>query len=42
MLYIPNVIKIGSGIRKMRGDIQKHRQHGDIISLLFFKVSKVG
>jgi hypothetical protein len=29
-------IKIGSGLQKLIGrDSQKHRQHGDLISLLF-------
>jgi hypothetical protein len=32
-IYIPNFIKIGSGIRKLMG-VHKHRQHGDRISLL--------
>jgi hypothetical protein len=35
MAYIPSFIKIGSGIQKLIGlDTQKHRQHGDLISLL--------
>jgi hypothetical protein len=39
MIYIPSFIKTGSGIQKLIGwDIQKHRQHGDRISLpLFFE-----
>jgi hypothetical protein len=39
MIYIPSIIKIGSGIRKFVGgynDTQNLRQHGDSISLLFF------
>jgi hypothetical protein len=41
MTYIPNFIKIGSGIQKLMGggDSQTHRQHEDRISLLsFFKI----
>jgi hypothetical protein len=34
VIYIPSVIKIGSGIQKLMGGI--HRQHGDRISLLYF------
>jgi hypothetical protein len=37
MIYIPSFIKIVSGIHKFRGgDIQRHRQLGDFISLLLF------
>jgi hypothetical protein len=41
VIYVPNFIMIGSGIRKLtRGDT--HTQH-DLISLLyFFKIRKVG
>jgi hypothetical protein len=45
MIYIPRLIKIGSGIQKFMGrrDSQIHRQHGDLISLLlFFKIRNVG
>jgi hypothetical protein len=36
-IYIPGFIKIGSGIQKLiRGDLQTHRQQGDLISLLLF------
>jgi hypothetical protein len=43
MIYIPDFIKIGSGIQKLIGDVYRHRQHGDRISLLsFFKLRKVG
>jgi hypothetical protein len=37
MIFIPNLIKIGSGIRKLMGEGDSHtrRQHGDRISLLF-------
>jgi hypothetical protein len=36
MIYIPNVINIVSGIQKfIGGDTQTHREHGDVISLLF-------
>jgi hypothetical protein len=45
MMYIPNFIKIGSEIQKVNGgytDIQRCRQHGDHINLLFFfKMRKV-
>jgi hypothetical protein len=35
LVHITSVIKISSGIQKlMRGGIQIHRQHDDIISLL--------
>jgi hypothetical protein len=35
MMYIPGLIKIGSGIQKLiGGDTQTHRQRGDLISLL--------
>jgi hypothetical protein len=39
MIYIPSLIKIGSGIQKLiEGDILTHRQHGELISqLLFFQ-----
>jgi hypothetical protein len=42
MIYIPNFIKTGSGIQKFAGGA--HRQHRDLISLLFlFKIrSKMG
>jgi hypothetical protein len=33
MIYIPNFIKIYLGIQEFMGGI--HRQHGDLISLLF-------
>jgi hypothetical protein len=37
LIYVPSLIKIGSGIQKLRGwDIQRHIQHGDHISLLLF------
>jgi hypothetical protein len=48
MIYIPGFIKIGSGIQKLLGGTQRHRKHGDLISLLlffyflFFKIRKVG
>jgi hypothetical protein len=34
VIYIPSFIKIVSGIQKFIGKIQRHRQHGDLISLL--------
>jgi hypothetical protein len=47
MILIPSCIKIGSGIQKVvrggGGDLQTHRQHGDLISLLcfFFNIKKL-
>jgi hypothetical protein len=44
MIYIPILIKIGSGIQKLMGggDSQRHRQHGDLISLLLiFKIKEM-
>jgi hypothetical protein len=43
MIYIPSFINIGSGIQKLiGGDTQKHRQHGDLISLLLFFQNEEG
>jgi hypothetical protein len=45
VIYIPSFIKIGSGIQKLIGGLQKHthRQQRDLISLLYFlKIRKVG
>jgi hypothetical protein len=43
MIYIPSFIKIGSTIQKLvRGNTQRHRQHGDHLSLLFFFQTKEG
>jgi hypothetical protein len=39
MIYIPNFIKIGSGIQRLKGGINKYRQHGDLISPLFSLLS---
>jgi hypothetical protein len=40
-ICIPSFIKIGSGIQKLiRGDTQTHRQHCDLISLLYFFQNK--
>jgi hypothetical protein len=37
VIYIPSLIKIGSGIQKLiRKDTQVHKQQGDLISLLLF------
>jgi hypothetical protein len=42
MIYIPSLIRIGSGIQKLIGgihrhkDIEIHSQHGDCIRLLSF------
>jgi hypothetical protein len=43
MIYIPNFVKIGSGIRKLiEGVSQTHWQHGDRVTLLlFFKIRKI-
>jgi hypothetical protein len=40
MIYIPSFIKIGSGVKKLTEGIQRHRLHGDLISLLSFFFSK--
>jgi hypothetical protein len=29
MIYIPSFMKTGSGIHKLRGEINTHRQNGD-------------
>jgi hypothetical protein len=46
VIYVPNSIKIGSGVQKlMVGGIHRdtHRQQSDLISpLYFFKIRKVG
>jgi hypothetical protein len=45
MIYITSLKNIGSGNSKLiGGGIQRHRQHGDLISLLifFFKTRNVG
>jgi hypothetical protein len=46
MICIPSFIKSGSGIQKLMGgvvgDSQRHRHHGDRISLLSFFFSKYG
>jgi hypothetical protein len=34
MLYIPSFVKVGSKVEPGGGDLQTHRQHGDLISLL--------
>jgi hypothetical protein len=42
VIYVPNFIKIGSGIQKLMG-AGIHRQQGDLISLIYsFKIRKVG
>jgi hypothetical protein len=41
VIYIPSSIKFGSGIQKLiEGDIQTHRQHDNLISLLLFFQNK--
>jgi hypothetical protein len=45
MIYIPRLIKIGSGVQKLIRGIHRHThgQQRDLISLLyFFKIRKVG
>jgi hypothetical protein len=50
VIYVPSLIKIGSGIQKLIGEdtrthiqTNKHRQQRDLISLFyFFKIRKVG
>jgi hypothetical protein len=45
MIYVPNFVKIGSGVQQLIGGIHKHT-HGhqrDLISLVYyFKIRKVG
>jgi hypothetical protein len=42
VIYIPSLIKIGSGIQKtIGGDTQTSRKHSDLISLLL-KIRKAG
>jgi hypothetical protein len=41
MIYVPSFIESGSGIQKPIGEIQRHRQHGDSVSLLLFLQNKV-
>jgi hypothetical protein len=36
IMYIPSFTQIGSGIQKLMGATQRHRQHGDRISLRSF------
>jgi hypothetical protein len=37
MTYMPNFIKIGSGIQTLIGeDTQTYRQHGDLLNLFYF------
>jgi hypothetical protein len=40
--YVPDLIKIGSGIQKLMGGgrIHRHRQHCDVISLILFSQNK--
>jgi hypothetical protein len=40
MIYIPSFIKTESCIEKLIEDIQIHRQHGDLVSLLSFFQNK--
>jgi hypothetical protein len=45
VIYVPSLIKIGSGVQKLIGGIHKHTQGQQrvLISLLyFFKIRKVG
>jgi hypothetical protein len=46
MIYVPDLIKFGSGVQKLTGGIHRHthtyRQQRDLISLLYvFKIRKV-
>jgi hypothetical protein len=46
MIYVPTIIKIGSGVQRLTGRIHRHTpthgQQHDLISLLyFFKIRKV-
>jgi hypothetical protein len=36
MIYISTLMKIGSGIEKLRGRTLTHSQEGDFVSLLLF------
>jgi hypothetical protein len=41
MIYIRSFMKIGSGIQKLTAEgIHKHRQHGELIDLLYFYQNK--
>jgi hypothetical protein len=41
LTYIPSFITIGSGIQKLIEEVsQKHRQHGDLISLFILFENK--
>jgi hypothetical protein len=41
MTYIPSFVRIGSAIQKLIGGINRHRKHGECISLLsFFLLNK--
>jgi hypothetical protein len=40
MIYIPSIIKTGSGTQKLIGGIQRHRQDRDCISLLLLFQNK--
>jgi hypothetical protein len=40
MVYMPSLMKIGSGVLKLTQEIHRHRQHGDIISLVLFYQNK--
>jgi hypothetical protein len=43
VIYVPSLIKIGSGIQKLIGGGYTHRQQGDLISSLYFiKIWNVG
>jgi hypothetical protein len=35
VIYVPSFVKIGSGIHKLIGVTQTHRQQRDVISLLY-------
>jgi hypothetical protein len=40
MIYIPRLIRFGSGIHKLVGDTQTHRQDVDRVSLILFFLNK--
>jgi hypothetical protein len=41
MIHIPSFLKTGSDIQKLiRGNTQTHRQQGEFISILLFKIKE--
>jgi hypothetical protein len=41
VIYVPNLIKIGSGVQKLIGGIHTHGQQRDPISPLYFFFFKI-